>query len=109
MCFYFESRETVSYLSTQVRHIASHFASGNGIENISNDSECNLGGLRLLLRCDISNIVDEDEGVIEQFLSGIGQRSQSPCGLQRYSNVNIAGVVLAARLNEFGIESSILG
>ena len=102
-----ESRKTVGYRSAQFGNIPSGATSCEGIEDTSDNAHRHLGGLRLLLRGDVGDIVDEDVGVMQQLFAGIAQHDQSAGRLERQGHIDIVGVILSARLDELGVECSV--
>ena len=99
----FQSR----HLARRLRHLLPGLASGEGIEDASNDAYRHFGSFGFLLRGDIGDVIDEDEGMVEQFFSGVGERGESPCGLERHSHIHIIGIVLSAGLDEGGVEGGV--
>ena len=105
----FESRETVGDSTSEFSDIFSYRAAvaEKGVGNGSEDVYRCLGGSGFLLWCHIGDVVDEQVGVHQQFFAGIGEGSQSACGLESKSHIDIRGIVLSSLLYQVGVEDGI--
>ena len=99
-----ESREAVGYSPSCLRELPSGATSGEGIQESTDDAHRHFSSLRFLLGGHVRDVIDEHEGLAQEFLTGIRQRSQTSRRLQRQRYIDIVGVVLTACLDEFGIE-----
>ena len=107
MGFDLESREAVSYFSCRLSEVASRTSACQSVEDTSEHAHRYLSGSCFLFGGDISDVVDEDVGVTEQFLSGIGERVQASRGLQRQFDIDIVSVILSALLYQTGVECGV--
>ena len=104
-----EACKTIRDLACCFRHVSSGATTGEAVEDTTDDTQRQFGSCRFLFGGDVGDVVDEDEGVMQQFFSGVGECNESACGLQGKCDVDIVGVILPAGLDEFGVERGVLG